>query len=110
MSERTIKTARVKKINEANRGSLAEVLEKQILIKNDKYRMICFVFEAGKGLPNHTHQGLAAIQVISGEVEMSFVNGQVHQLKVGDVFGFDASIEHNVIAKKQSKVLVTIIN
>lgn len=82
---------------------------KQILVQTEKYKMICFVFEPGKGLPNHTHNGLAAIQVVSGTVDMSFTDGTQHTLKAGDVLGFDAKIEHNVIAKETSKVIVTII-
>lgn len=85
------------------------VTEREFLEVNDKYKMICFVFEEGKGLPNHTHNGLAAIQVVSGTVDISFADGKQFLLKEGDVLGFDAKIEHNVIAKEKSKVIVTII-
>lgn len=43
------------------------------------------------------------------EVDMSFVDGKQYTLKSGDVLGFDAKIEHNVIAQEKSKVIVTII-
>ena len=39
----------------------------------------------GKGLPNHTHNGLAAIQVVSGCVDMSFATGEKFELHQGDV-------------------------
>lgn len=89
--------------------NIENIESRQTLIQTDKYKMICFVFEPGKGLPNHTHNGLAAIQVVSGSVDMSFTDGTAHVLKTGDVLGFDANIEHNVIAKETSKVIVTII-
>lgn len=89
--------------------NIGPVTSREIMIHNDKYKMICFVFEEGKGLPNHTHNGLAAIQIVSGVVDITFTNGIHHTLQPGDVLGFDANIEHNVIAKEKSKVIVTII-
>ncbi|MDU6361620.1 MAG: cupin domain-containing protein [Clostridiales bacterium] len=89
--------------------NIDSITDRQVLVRTDKYKMICFVFEAGKGLPNHTHNGLAAIQIISGLVDMSFTDGTQYTLNTNDVLGFDASVEHNVIAKEPSKVIVTII-
>lgn len=89
--------------------NIDSITNKQILVQTDKYKMVCFVFEPGKGLPNHTHNGLAAIQIINGLVDMSFTDGTQYTLKSGDVLGFDAKIEHNVIAKELTKVIVTII-
>lgn len=86
-----------------------QVEAREILVQNDKFKMICFIFEEGKGLPNHTHNGLAAIQVVVGKVSMHFVNGGNYLLKEGDVLSLDAHIEHNVIAREKSKVIVTII-
>lgn len=89
--------------------NLNSLQERTILNQTERYKAICFIFEPGKGLPNHTHNGLATIQVLSGSLDMSFVNGEQHELKTGDFLGFDAKIEHNVIAKEKSKVLVTIM-
>ncbi|MEG2295652.1 MAG: cupin domain-containing protein [Oscillospiraceae bacterium] len=90
--------------------NINEVMEREILAKNDKITMICFVFDEGKGLPNHTHNGMAVIQIISGTVNMNFADGRAAVLKSGDVFEFDARTQHNVIAAVLSKVVVTIIN
>lgn len=89
--------------------SIENVEAREILVQNEAYKMICFVFEQGKGLKDHTHNGLAAIQVVSGTVDMGFANGEQYTLKSGDVLGFDAKIMHNVVAKEKSKVIVTII-
>lgn len=89
--------------------SINNVEAREVLIQNDQYKMICFVFEQGKGLPNHKHNGLAAIQVVEGTVDMEFTSGESFVLTAGDVLGFDASVEHNVIAREKSKVIVTIL-
>lgn len=81
---------------------------REIVTENDRFKTVYFKFDEGKGLPNHKHNGFATIQVISGEVDMEFANGERIELKVGDFLPFDARIEHNVIAKEVSKVLVTI--
>lgn len=82
---------------------------REFLCENEKYKTIFFKFEEGEGLPNHTHNGYASIQVIDGIVDMKFKNGEAFELKCGDFLSFDARIEHNVIARVTSKVLVTII-
>ena len=81
---------------------------REILVENDRFKTIYFKFEEGKGLPNHVHNGFATIQVVSGEVNMEFKSGEKFELKTGDFLSFDARVEHNVIAKELSKVLVTI--
>ena len=53
--------------------------------------------------------GYASIQVIDGIVDIKFTNGEEFELQAGDFLPFDARIEHNVIARVTSKVLVTII-
>ena len=82
---------------------------REFLCENEKYKTIFFKFDEGKGLPTHTHNGYASIQVIDGIVDMKFENGETFELKCGDFLPFDARIEHNVIARVTSKVLVTII-
>ena len=82
---------------------------REFLCENEKYKTIYFKFEEGKGLPNHTHNGYASIQVIDGKVDIKFETGEEFELKYGDFLPFDARVEHNVIARETSKVLVTII-
>lgn len=82
--------------------------DKEFLIINEKFKTLLFKFEVGKGLPNHTHNGYATVQVISGVVDIKFETGEKFTLKEGDFLPFDARIAHNVIAKEESKILVTI--
>lgn len=81
---------------------------KEILCENDKFKSIYFKFDEGKGLPNHVHNGFATIQVVKGTIDISFKDGNKFELIEGDFLPFDATIEHNVIAKETSKVIVTI--
>ena len=83
--------------------------KRELLVENEKYKTLFFKFEPTKGLPNHTHDGYASIQVIDGIIDMNFTHGQAYELKKGDFLAFDARDEHNVIAIVVSKVLVTII-
>lgn len=82
--------------------------DKEILVLNEHFKTIYFKFEEGKGLPNHSHNGAATIQVINGVVNIEFNDGNRFKLVEGDFLSFDARIEHNVIAEEESKVLVTI--
>lgn len=81
---------------------------REFLVVNEMFKTLFFKFEEGKGLPNHSHNGFATIQVVSGTVDIEFKDGEKFELKEGDFLPFDARIEHNVISKGTSKVLVTI--
>lgn len=94
------------KLNPVNVKSLDT--NREILVQNEKFKTVYFEFESGKGLPNHTHNGYVAIYVVDGSVDIEFKSGEKFELKQGDFLPFDARVEHNVIAKETSKVLVII--
>ncbi|MDK2564160.1 cupin domain-containing protein [Romboutsia sedimentorum] len=94
------------KLNLININSLNT--NREILVQNEKFKTVYFKFEEGKGLPNHTHNGYAAVYVLEGSIDMEFANGEKFVLNQGDFLPFDARIEHNVIAKELSKILVII--
>lgn len=83
-------------------------VSREILTENNRFKTIYFKFEEGKGLPNHSYNGFATIQIVSGKVNIEFKNSENFKLKAGDFLPFDARIEHNVIAQELSKVIVTI--
>ena len=68
--------------------------KRELLVENEKYKTLFFKFEPTKGLPNHTHDGYASIQVIDGIIDMNFTHGQAYELKKGDFLAFDARDEH----------------
>lgn len=82
--------------------------KKQLLGKNSKFKTMYFNFEEGKGLPDHVHNGYAAILIYEGKVKMQFEGEEGFELKHGDYMQFDARKKHNVIAAVPSKVLVII--
>ena len=84
------------------------VTNREFLVENEKFKTLFFKFEDGKGLPNHSHNGYATIQVVSGTEDLEFKDGEKFEQKEGDILPIDARIEHNVISKGTSKVLVTI--
>ncbi|WP_195971346.1 cupin domain-containing protein [Clostridium thermobutyricum] len=89
--------------------NLNEIKEaKLMLTKNESFKVMYFEFEPGKGLPNHHHDGDAAIQVLEGKVSFNFVDGESCLLEKNDFLPFDARHTHNVIAEEKSKVLVFI--
>ena len=71
---------------------------------------MCFALEAGDEIPKHSHEASAFIQVVNGVVEISFDNGDNYLLNQGDILPFDAKIKHRVMAKEESKIIVTIVN
>ncbi|SCH71088.1 cupin domain-containing protein [Romboutsia sp. 1001713B170207_170306_H8] len=81
---------------------------REFLVVNEKFKTLFFKFEKDKGLPNHSHNGYATIQVLDGIIDIEFVGGEKFELREGDFLPFDARVEHNVIARVTSKVLVTI--
>lgn len=92
------------KLNPVNVSNLNT--NREILVHNEKFKTVYFKFEEGKGLPNHTHNVYAAVYIVSGSVDMEFTSGEKFVLNQGDFLPFDARIEHNVIAKELSKILV----
>lgn len=94
------------KLNPVNINNLDT--NRKILVENEKFKTLYFEFEQGKGLPNHTHNGYAAVYIVSGSVNMEFTSGEKFVLNQGDFLPFDARVEHNVIAKELSKILVII--
>ena len=96
--------------NEKNKvPNIGEIeTNKALLSVNEKFKTVFFKFEEGKGLPNHSHNGYASIEVFSGRVDIEFLSGEKFELKTGDFLPFDARVEHNVIALEESKVIVTI--
>ena len=51
------------------------VTNREFLVENEKFKTLFFKFEDGKGLPNHSHNGYATIQVVGGTVDIEFKDG-----------------------------------
>ena len=56
--------------------------KRELLVENEKYKTLFFKFEPTKGIPNHTHNGYASIQVLDGIVDMKSSKGKGFFIKV----------------------------
>lgn len=84
------------------------ITKKTILVENDCFQTICYVFDEDGGIPNHRFNGVAAVYIASGTIYIHFVNGKSYILTEGDILSFDATIDHYVLAKEASKAILTL--
>ncbi|GCE11581.1 cupin domain-containing protein [Tengunoibacter tsumagoiensis] len=78
----------------------------QILSDNGSARLLLFSFKAGQTLPAHTNPSNLLVQVIQGEITFT-ASGQPHDLKVGTILEVRGHALHEVTAKTDALVLIT---
>ena len=89
--------------------NLNSMTGKETIAENEGFRMVSICLEPDSGLPKHRHDGKAVILVLKGKVEMNFTDLDSVTLNQGDVYEFDAKIEHNVVALERSQVVITTV-
>ena len=67
-----------------------------------------FAFDEGQELSEHTAPFDALVRVLDGEVEVK-ISSQFYQLKAGDGIIMPANSPHALLARKQFKMLLTMI-
>jgi len=67
-----------------------------------------FAFDEGQELSEHTAPFDALVHVLDGEVEVK-ISSQLYQLKAGDGIIMPANAPHALLARKQFKMLLTMI-
>ena len=77
------------------------------LSKKDGLTVALFLFQAGAILKEHCAAGSVVIQVIEGEIQ-THIDGKVHELSSGQLLILEPKIQHDVFARRESVVLVTI--
>ena len=96
----------------ANLAQLAVYADKAIvsktLIKKDTGTVTLFAFDAGQGLSEHTAPFNAMVQVVDGEAAI-YIDGKEHIVGNGEFIIMPANIPHALEAKKQFKMLLTMI-
>jgi quercetin dioxygenase-like cupin family protein len=70
-------------------------------------RQVLLSFGPGGRLPDHHADGGVAIQVLAGEVAVA-VEGTEHVLGPGDLLDLAPGLPHNLEARRESTVLLTI--
>lgn len=96
----------------ANLSGLADYAKDAVvsktLINKDTGTVTLFTFDAGQGLSEHTAPFDAMVQVVDGEASI-YIDGKEHVVGAGEFIIMPANIPHALEAKKQFKMLLTMI-
>lgn len=96
----------------ANLAALADYAKEAVvsktLIKKDTGTVTLFAFDAGQGLSEHTAPFDAMVQVVDGEAAV-YIDGKEHVVGKGEFIIMPANIPHALEAKRQFKMLLTMI-
>mgnify|MGYP006284242041 CR=1 FL=1 len=85
-----------------------EAVVSKTLIKKETGTVTLFAFDAGQGLSEHTTPFDAMVQVVDGEAAI-YIDGKEHIVGNGEFIIMPANIPHALEAKKQFKMLLTMI-
>jgi quercetin dioxygenase-like cupin family protein len=77
------------------------------LIKYDTLRVVLVALQAGRSLPEHRTEGRLTILLISGHLEVKAA-GRTFNLHSGGLLALDRNLAHEVLALRESVVLLTI--
>jgi len=99
----------------AKPGNLSELVSYQDgsvvskeIIKNDKGTVTLFAFDKDQGLSEHTAPFNALVYCLDGRVEV-VIEGNLSQLKTGEVILMPANKPHALKAKERFKMLLVMI-
>ena len=77
------------------------------LIKYDDLRVVLMALQAGARLPEHKTEGRISVHVLSGHVQLR-ASGRTFDLRAGGMLALDQGIPHDLEARDESAVLLTI--
>jgi quercetin dioxygenase-like cupin family protein len=77
------------------------------LVHDDGITVLLFDFEPGGELPSHVADGLVMIQVIAGRIDVTTTE-ETHSIAAGSLLVLAAGVRHDVLAREQSQVLLTV--
>jgi quercetin dioxygenase-like cupin family protein len=78
------------------------------LLKKEIGNITLFAFDKGQGLSEHTAPFDAVVQILDGSAEIT-IGGEPQLVSKGDMLIMPANISHALHAKKQFKMLLTMI-
>jgi quercetin dioxygenase-like cupin family protein len=79
----------------------------KMLFKKSDFRMLLIMMDSGSVLKEHHADGTISIQVLKGSVDFRF-QGETRSLQVNGVLTLGASIQHELEAREESAILLTI--
>ncbi|MBA2719548.1 MAG: cupin domain-containing protein [Chloroflexi bacterium] len=77
------------------------------LVHDDGVTVVLFAFEAGGRLGSHSADGLVMINVIAGTIDVATATA-THSMAAGSLLTLAAGVQHDVIAREPSQVLLTV--
>lgn len=80
----------------------------QTLVQNPKVSITLFALSAGEGISSHTTPGDALVYILDGEAEIT-IGDQTFNPGAGEAIVMPANIPHGLEARKDFKMLLTII-
>lgn len=86
----------------------SQAVVSKTLINRPTGTITLFAFDSGQGLSEHTAPFDAVVQIIEGEAEIS-ISGTSHYLTSGEAIIMPAHKPHALHAKKNFKMLLTMI-
>jgi quercetin dioxygenase-like cupin family protein len=77
------------------------------LYKKQDFRVVLISMEAAARIKEHHVDGTSSVQVLKGHIRYS-TQGQIYDLRTGNLLTLNASIKHEVEAMEESGFLLTI--
>jgi quercetin dioxygenase-like cupin family protein len=77
------------------------------LFKKSDFRMVLIMMERGAILKEHHADGTISVQVLRGSIDFR-VQGETYSLQGSSVLTLGASIQHELEAREESAILLTI--
>lgn len=79
----------------------------KMLFKKSDFRMVLMMMDQGAVLKEHHADGTISVQVLRGSIEFR-VHGETHSVQTNGILTLAASIKHEVEAREDSAILLTI--
>ena len=98
-------TARLKEEFELKAGQGGH--RQEAFYKHGPTTLALYLFADLARLPPHRAKGVVIIQVLDGRIEVS-AEAHVHDLHAGQLLVLASGVEHDVIAKEESRVLLIV--
>ena len=82
-------------------------LYSKLLLKSDDLRVLLIAMETGAKLKEHHADGTVSIHALEGTLCIH-VQGQTHNLRAGQILTLEPGIKHDLEAREDSALLLTI--
>jgi quercetin dioxygenase-like cupin family protein len=79
----------------------------KMLFKKSDFRMVLIMMDKGAILKEHHADGTISVHVLKGSIDFR-VHGETHNLRTNGVLTLGASIKHELEAREDSAILLTI--